>query len=168
VCRDRFRTAGPRQVIGHGNDLRIWQKLLSDIVTQDDAVRIVRSYIEGLFPKVCPKCGRHFGSLREYLRSTTHLGSPVLYEAPGDEIGANPLGPIAHAACLCGNTLTIASEGLPKAQLVELITWARADAHRQSIGMTELMRQLRDRIDREVLREDESSSPRHRRLNDSQ
>ena len=131
-------------------------------------MRIVRSYIEGLFPKVCPKCGRRFASLREYLRSTTHLGSPNLYEAPGDEMSSNPLGPIAHAICLCGNTLTIGSEGIPKAQLVELIQWAKTDSHRRSIGMNEVMRRLRDRIDEEVLRDDEVPSERRRRLTDSQ
>ena len=137
-------------------------------MTEDDAVRIVRSYIEGLFPKICPKCGRRFGSLREYLRSTTHLGSPHLPEAAGDETSANPLGPITHAVCLCGHTLTIASEGIPKAQLVELINWARADSHRRSISMTELLRQLRDRIDGEVLRNDQiPSSHKDRRLKDS-
>jgi hypothetical protein len=136
-------------------------------VTEDDAVRIVRSYIEGLFPKDCPKCGRRFGSLREYLRLTTHLGSPHLPEPAGDEPSANPLGPIAHATCLCGHTLTIASEGLPKAQLVELLTWAKADSHRRSISMIELMRELRDRIDAEVVRDDENSSLKDRRLKDS-
>jgi hypothetical protein len=137
-------------------------------VTEDDVVRIVRSYIEGLFPKVCPKCGMRFDTLREYLRSTTHLGSPNLYEAPDGEMSSSPLGPIAHATCLCGNTLTIGSEGIPKAQLVELIQWAKADSHRRSIGMNEVLRHLRDRIDEEVLRDDEHEVPKRRRLTDSQ
>jgi hypothetical protein len=141
-------------------------ELRSKMVTEDDAVRIVRSYIEGLFPKVCPRCGKCFGSLSEYLRLTTHLGSPILHEGAGDETSVNPLGPIAHAACLCGHTLTIASAGLPKAQLVELIEWAKADSLRRSIGMTELLRHLRDRIDREALLDDEYSSLRSRRLTD--
>jgi hypothetical protein len=137
-------------------------------VTEDDVVRIVRSYIEGMFPKVCPKCGRRFDSLREYLQSTRHLGSPYLHETAADEAGDSPLGPITHATCLCGNTLTIGSEGIPKAQLVELIKWGKADSHRRSINMTELLRQLRDRIDREVLRDDEFAALRQRRLKDSQ
>jgi hypothetical protein len=141
-------------------------ELRSKIVTEDDAVRIVRSYVEGLFPKVCPRCGRRFETLPEYLRSTTHLGSPTLYEGAGDEASGSPLGPITHATCSCGNTLTIASAGLPKPQLVELIQWAKADSIRRSIGMTELLRQLRDRIDREALRDDECSSLMRRRLND--
>lgn len=123
-------------------------------MTEGDAVRIVRAYIEGLFPKVCPNCGRRFDSLREYLRSTTHMGSPYLYGS-GREVSDNPLGPIAHAVCICGNTLTIGSEGIPKAQLVELITWASAEAQRRSIDINQLLRVLRDRMDDEVLQEDE-------------
>jgi hypothetical protein len=57
---------------------------------------------------------------------------------------------------------------MPKAQLIELLQWAKADSHRRSIGMNELLRQLRDRIDEEVLRDDEQPAPRRRRLTDSQ
>jgi hypothetical protein len=130
-------------------------------MTEDDAVRIVRSYIEGLFPKVCPKCGRQFDSLREYLTTTTHLGSPNVFES-ARQASENPLGPIAHATCICGNTLTIGSEGIPKAQLIELITWARAEAERRSIDLTQLLREFRDRIDAEVLRDDEAPPPERR------
>ena len=132
-------------------------------MTEDDAVRIVRSYIEGLFPKVCPKCGRQFDSLREYLTTTTHLGSPNVLES-ARQARENPLGPISHATCICGNTLTIGSEGIPKAQLIELITWARAEAERRSIDLTQLLREFRDRIDAEVLRDDEAPPPDRRAL----
>lgn len=136
-------------------------------MTEDDAVRIVRSYIEGLFPKVCPKCAREFESLREYLHSTTHLGSPYFLES-AREARENPLGPIAHALCLCGNTLTIGSEGIPKDQLVELISWARADAQRRSIDVNEVVRALRDRIDVEVLQDHEEPPTGRRALKDSE
>ena len=136
-------------------------------MTEDDAVQIVRSYIEGLFPKVCPKCGTRFDSLREYLQTTAHLGIPYLYESPGDA-NSNPLGPIAYATCTCGNTLTIGSEGMPRDQLVELIEWARVDSQRRSIGMNELLRQLRDRIDGEVLHDDQETASERRRLKDSE
>jgi len=135
-------------------------------MTEDDAVRIVRAYIEGLFPKVCPKCGRQFDSLREYLTTTTHLGSPNVFES-ARQASENPLGPIAHATCICGNTLTIGSEGIPKAQLIELITWARAEAERRSIDLTQLLREFRDRIDAEVLRDDEAPPPERRALKSS-
>ena len=135
-------------------------------MTEDDAVRIVRSYIEGLFPKVCPKCGRQFDSLREYLTTTTHLGSPNVLES-ARQARENPLGPISHATCICGNTLTIGSEGIPKTQLIELITWARAEAERRSIDLTQLLREFRDRIDAEVLRDDEEPPPDRRALKSS-
>jgi hypothetical protein len=136
-------------------------------MTEDDAVRIVRSYIEGLFPKVCPKCGRQFDSLREYLTTTTHLGSPNVFES-ARQASENPLGPIAHATCICGNTLTIGSEGIPKAQLIELITWARADAQRRSIDLNQVVRALRDRIDVEVLQNHEEPPTDRRALRDSE
>jgi hypothetical protein len=134
-------------------------------LTEDDAVRIVRAYIEGLFPKVCPNCGRQFNSLREYLRSTTHLGSPNVYDS-ARQASQNPLGPIAHATCICGNTLTIGSEGIPKPQLIELITWARAEAEKRSIDFNQLLREIRDRIDEEVLRDDEEPPAERRALKD--
>jgi hypothetical protein len=126
-------------------------------VNEDDVVRFVRFYIEGLFPKVCTRCGKRFGSLREYLQLTRHVGNPVLYEVLAAATCDDPLGPISHANCPCGNTLTIGSEGIPAAQMVELLKWARADSIRRSIGVQDLLRHLRDRIDAEVLRDDESS-----------
>jgi hypothetical protein len=137
-------------------------------VTEDEVVQVVRSYIEGLFPKTCPKCGRRFDSLLEYLQGTTHLGSPYLHEASADRDNTNPLGPIAHATCLCDNTLTIGSEGLPKPLLTELIAWARGDAERRSLTINELLRHLRDRIDSEVLGDDQPASRARRRLDRSE
>jgi hypothetical protein len=96
------------------------------------------------------------------------LGGPYFHEPAGEETNINPLGPIAHATCTCGNTLTIGSEGIPKAQLVELISWAKADSHRRSISMNVLLRELRDRIDREVLCDYEYPSLRRRRFEESQ
>jgi hypothetical protein len=120
-------------------------------VNEGDVVRLVRSYIESLFPKVCARCGRRFASLREYLQSTTHLGSPILYDPP--TMRGNPLGPISHANCPCGNTLTIGSEGIPPAQMVELLNWARSRSAERAIAVHDLLRELRERIDAEVLRE---------------
>ena len=120
-------------------------------MTEDDVVRIVRLYIEGLFPKTCPNCGARFESLREYLEATTHLASPILYDDIEDGIPDEPLGPMSLANCACGTTLTIGSSHMPAAQMVELLTWARAECLRRSIGIRELLRHIRDRIDAEVL-----------------
>src|SRR5262245_37479472 len=135
-------------------------------MTEDDVVRIVRSYIEGLFPKVCPKCGRQFNSLREYLQGTTHMGSPHFFETAAGACG-NPLGPIAHATCVWCSTLTIGSEGIPKDQLVELIDWAQVESQSRSVTAAGLLRQLRDRIDEEVLRADREPRQERRRVKTS-
>ena len=120
-------------------------------MTEDDVVRIVRSYIEGLFPRVCPNCGRRFVSLRDYLETTTHLASPILYDDITDSVPQKPLGPMSLANCTCGTTLTVSSSGIPTAQMVELLTWARTESRRRSISIRELLRHIRDRIDRQVL-----------------
>jgi hypothetical protein len=120
-------------------------------MTEDDVVLIVRSYIEGLFPKVCTRCGRRFDSLREYLIATTHLSTPVLYDDISGEIPVEPIGPMSLANCPCGTTLAIGSRGIPPAQLVELLSWAKSESSRRSIGFRELLRHIRERIDEQVL-----------------
>lgn len=120
-------------------------------MTEDDVVRIVRSYIEGLFPKVCANCGRRFGSLREYLETTTHLSTPILYDDISEQVPSQPLGPMSLARCPCGTTLAVGSTAMSQAQLIELLTWARTESHARSIGVRELLRHIRDRIDKQVL-----------------
>jgi hypothetical protein len=123
-------------------------------LNEDVVVRVVRSYIESLFPRACTNCGRQFRSLRDYLQNTTHLESPIVYDDLNKEIPAEPLGPIAFANCSCGTTLTVGSLDMPPAQLVELLTWARIESASRSITVRELLRQIRDRIDEQVLRDD--------------
>jgi hypothetical protein len=120
-------------------------------MTEDDVVHIVRSYIEGLFPKVCSNCGRRFESLRDYLKTTTHLATPVLYDNITDSVPEKPLGPMSLASCPCGTTLGISSLGIPLTQMIELMTWARTECKSRSISVRELLRHIRDRIDRQVL-----------------
>ena len=113
---------------------------------ESDVVRIVRTYIEGQFPKRCARCGRHFQSLREYLQSTAHLGQPVSY---GHVIP--DLGPLSLANCTCGNTLAIGSEGLPPETLRELQGWARVEMVTRGVSIGVLLHHVRERIDAEVL-----------------
>src|ERR1043166_4194430 len=67
---------------------RTWDNL----VNEDDVVEIVRTYIEGLFPRDCSQCGLRFGSLREYLQLTRYVGRPISYDAMQDEIPSELLG----------------------------------------------------------------------------
>ncbi len=120
-------------------------------MTEDDVVTFVRAYIEGRFPRNCSTCGRRFGSLREYLQLTTHVGSPVLYDDLDNGIPEDPLGPLSLANCECGTTLSVWSEGIPRPQLIELLTWAKLEAQQRSISISQLLHHLRDRIDRDVL-----------------
>jgi hypothetical protein len=126
-------------------------------VTEDDVVRIVRAYIEGLFPKVCSRCGRRFGSLRDYLQQTTHLGSPIFHDEIGGQPLAEPLGPISLANCPCGTTLIVGSEGISREQMAELLTWARSEASLRSISVPDVIGRIRERIDAQVLGEEERS-----------
>jgi hypothetical protein len=120
-------------------------------MNEDDVVRIVRLYIEGLFPRVCPNCGRRWDSLRDYLETTTHLSSPVLYDDLSGGIPPAPLGPISLAICRCGTTVSVSSRGMPPAQLVELLIWAKHEARLRSISLSELLHHIRERIDDQVL-----------------
>jgi hypothetical protein len=120
-------------------------------MNEDDVVRIVRAHIEGLFPRVCPNCGRRFASLRDYLETTTHVASPIVYDDLREGIPDKPLGPMSLANCTCGTTLTVSSGGIPTAQLVMLLTWARAESRKRSITVRELLTHIRNRIDQQVL-----------------
>src|SRR5262249_32723304 len=116
-------------------------------------------------PKLCPKCGTQFDSLRDYLQLTTHMGSPHFSEpADGDPTPESPVGPIALATCFCGHTLTIGSNGIPKDQLAALIEGARVESQTRSISTRTLLRHLRDRIDEEVLRTNHDGRQERRRI----
>jgi len=123
------------------------------VVTEDDVVQLVREYIEGLFPRDCSTCGKHFGSLRDYLEETTHLESPILYDDITADVPDDPLGPISFANCSCGTTLAVGSQDMPPAQIVELLHWARSESLRRSIHVRQLLHIIRDRIDEQVLRQ---------------
>jgi len=127
-------------------------------VNEDDVVEIVRTYIEGLFPRDCPQCGLRFGSLREYLQLTRHVGSPISYDATLEEIPSELLGTVSLANCACGTTLTISSKNMPAAQMIELLKWAKQETTRRSIGFRELLLDVRERIDQKVLAESEANN----------
>jgi hypothetical protein len=129
-------------------------------MNEDDVIRFVRAYIEGLFPKVCTKCGTRFESLHEYLKLTTHIGAPIFYDTVGGKPIAEPMGPMSYANCRCGTTLTIDSEGIPPAQMAALLEWAREESSKRSITIRALLTHIRGRIDAEVFRDAEERGNR--------
>lgn len=120
---------------------------------ENKAVDITKKYIESQFPKTCPKCGMRFNSLAEYLLNTTHVGDPVSYDADdGDWTPKNPIGTASYATCKsCRTTLAISSKGMNLITMWKLLAWARMESRKRGISMSELLKHIRQEIDRRVL-----------------
>ena len=112
----------------------------------------MREHLEGLFPKVCPKCKRRFATLREYLLITEHVGPAMPYDADvGDWTPLRPLGTVTFANCPCGSTLALSSEGMPLVRLWSLLAWVRVETQRRRQTPQQLLNYLRDEICKQVL-----------------
>ncbi len=112
----------------------------------------MREHLEGLFPKVCPSCGRRFATLREYLLTTEQAGPAIPHDVEmGEWNPVRPLGTMTYANCPCGNTLALSSEGMPLLRLWSLLNWARVETQRRGLTPVELLNHLRDVITRQVL-----------------
>jgi hypothetical protein len=123
-------------------------------MTDTEAVGIIRKHVEGLFPKECPNCHRHFVSLREYILATQPIGSTISHDAEaGDWKPAEPLGTTAMANCPCGSTLTISSEGISVFQMWRLLHWARFATKRRNVSFQQLLGQVREEIRQQVMAE---------------
>ena len=124
----------------------------------------MRAHIETKFPKSCSKCGRTFASLKEYLQTTTHVGSPVSYDADLKSWRPfKPVGTLSFANCKCGTTLAISSDGMGLVVMWRLLRWARKESTARNISVGELLDGVREKIDRQVLGqndEDESKAKR--------
>jgi hypothetical protein len=87
-------------------------------MTDDEIIQMTREHFERFFPKVCPKCGRRFAALREYILDTERIGTTTCYAAEiGDWETMQPIGAAALSNCLYGTTLSLTSEGMPISQV---------------------------------------------------
>ena len=121
-------------------------------MNEHDVVAVVRAHIETKFPKVCTKCGRTFASLKEYLQCTTHVGSPISYDADMKNWRPwKPVGTLSFANCPCGTTLAVSSDGMGVIVMWRLLRWARRESARRNISVGELLDGVRQKIDRQVL-----------------
>ena len=128
-------------------------------MTEAEAIRIMRKHIEGLFPKVCPKCQRRFASLREYILATEPIGSTISYDVEiGDWTPSKPLGTAAVANCPCGTTLSLTSEGMSVVQMWRLLLWARGEMKQRNLTGPQLLDYLRGEIRKQVLSEASDSA----------
>jgi hypothetical protein len=121
-------------------------------MTEDKIIRIIREHLEGLFPKVCPKCGKRFATFRDYICNTERIGPTIAYDAEmGNWEPEKPIGAVAHANCHCGNTLALATGGMPLSQAHLALKWVRIESHRRGLNPTELVGYLREEIRKQVI-----------------
>ena len=121
-------------------------------MTDDAIIQMLREYHEGLFPKVCPNCGRRFATLREYVLATQPLWPSVAYDVEmGDYKPLHPIGTLAMGNCHCGTTLALSTKGLPLSQTHQILEWLRTETVRRGLDPTELLDYVRSEIRRQVL-----------------
>jgi hypothetical protein len=121
-------------------------------MTDNEIIRMTREYFEGLFPKVCPKCGRHYETLREYILNTKPTGATMAYDAEsGDWETTQPIGAMALANCSCGTTLSLTTEAMPLWQIHLVLKWIRAETERRGLSVADLMGYVRDEVRKQVL-----------------
>ncbi len=118
----------------------------------EEVIRVMREYLEGLFPKACPACGREFPTLRDYIRHTTPLGPTLSLDATDEDWApTRPLGTFALANCPCGNSLALSTDGLPDATRLAMLGWLRAETERLRLAPDVVLGRVRDEIRARVL-----------------
>jgi hypothetical protein len=123
-------------------------------MTEAELLQMFREYYEGLFPKVCPNCGRRYATLRDYIVSTQRLWPSLNYDIElGDYKTPRPIGGLAMANCLCGTTLALSTKSMPVPQTHLIMEWIRTETQRRGIKPAELLDHLRDEVRRQVLAE---------------
>lgn len=121
-------------------------------MTDDEIIQRIREHFEGLFPKVCPKCGRRFATLREYILDTKRIGTTICHDA---EIShwetTRPIGAAAHSNCPFGTTMVLTSEGMQISQINLVLKWIKEETKQRGLSPRELMDYIRDEIRKRVL-----------------
>jgi hypothetical protein len=123
-------------------------------MTEREIIRILREYYEGLFPKVCPNCGRRYATLREYIVGSQRLWPSLNYDIElGDYEAPRPIGGLAMANCSCGTTLALSTRNMPVSQTHLILEWIRTETGRRGVNPAELLDILRDEVRKQVLAE---------------
>lgn len=121
-------------------------------MTDKEITRMLREYCEGLFPRGCPKCGRHFATLWEYVRVTQEVWPVVSYDAESNDYEPlDPIGIFAMANCSCRTTMALSAERMPLSETLCILGWIRAETRRTGLNPTALLNRLRDEIRRQLL-----------------
>lgn len=121
--------------------------------------RMVRGHFERLFPRSCPRCGRSYASLRDFIEGTTRVGHPRSYDAEvGDWMPTEPLGTMTVSNCSCGTTLALSTQGMPLPELHAGMHWLKTESQRRQKPPEEVLACLRDNIRQQVLTEGNGQS----------
>jgi UDP-N-acetylmuramyl tripeptide synthase len=121
-------------------------------ISDDEIIRMIREHFEGLFPRVCPNCGRRYATLREYILDTKRIGATISYDAEmGDWETTQPIGAFALANCTCGSTIALSTEGIPLSQIHLLLKWVRTETERRGLSPRKLIDYVRDEVRKQVL-----------------
>lgn len=123
-------------------------------MTTDEAIKLIIGHLNGLFPRICPKCQRCYPSLRDFYLQTQPAGDPVVYDLQaGDLQPAKPLGAVAVSICPCGAAVALTSEGMPLFQYWSLLLWTKDETRRRSISVPALLNYLRVEVRQRVIAE---------------
>lgn len=121
---------------------------------ENKAIEITKKHVESLFPMTCPNCGVVFESLAEYLQNTKPSGDPIPYTpVVEDRNQKSPIGAASYSDCKCGSILVLSSRGMPQRTIWRLMLWASMESLKRRINISELLRHIRDEIDRRALSE---------------
>jgi len=152
-CR-RIKGTEPLRAAGRASFAH-WAVVFSILMIEEsDVVRMFREFYEGLFPKVCPNCGRTFATLREYILASQRLWPSLNYDIEMDAYKSpRPIGGLAMANCPCGTTMALSTKSMPVSQTHFLLEWIQAEAVRRGLNPTQLLEYLRDEVRKQVLGE---------------
>ena len=121
-------------------------------LSEDQVVDFIRSDFESQLPKRCAACGHLFKSVKEYIENTVHIGQPRSYDADvQDWQPSRPLGVFAFSKCNCGNTLTLCSSSVEDETMRQLLSWFKKEGQRRSVSISELLNDLRAKVETQVL-----------------
>lgn len=121
-------------------------------MTDNEIIQMMHEHFEGLFPKVCSKCGQCFPTLRDYILKTKRLGGTISYDAElGDWETMMPIGAVALANCPCGTTLALTTDGMPLSKIHLVLKWVRVEVERRDLSPMDLIGYVRDEVRKRVL-----------------
>jgi hypothetical protein len=129
-------------------------------MTEAEALAMLCEHVEGLFPKACPGCHRHFATYREFARCTEPSGLPTSYDLESGNLNPlNPVGAVSFSKCPCGTTLTLSSQGMPAQRLWMLLVWGQSECERRGLKPGEFLDYLRREVRRRALAGRETDHP---------